>query len=143
LPTLDRVADLKAERRQDVALLAVLVVDERDSGASVRVVFDGGPLARHAVLVPLEVDLPVQLPVPATLVTRRDAPLVVAAGVRRQRLDERLLRLVRGDLFEPGDRHETTPRAGRLELAKRHRTYTLPNNPSIFWPGPRVTIAFF
>src|SRR5215467_7898491 len=37
---LDRVADLEAERREDVALLAVLVVDERDPCAAVWVVLD-------------------------------------------------------------------------------------------------------
>src|SRR4029077_17676245 len=83
------------------------------------------------------------LAIATTLVARRDSTLVVPSGMGRDRLDQRLLRLVGGDLLEARDRHETTSRAGRLELAQWHCFYTLPNNPSIFWPGPRVTIAFF
>src|SRR6266536_2694219 len=64
-PALDRVADFEAKRGQDVALLAVLVVDQRDPRAAVRVVLDGRDLAGHAVLVALEVDLPVELAVAA------------------------------------------------------------------------------
>src|SRR4029077_20295884 len=139
-PALDWVADLEAERREDVALLAVLVMDECDAGAAVGVVFDGRHAALDAVLVALEVDLAVELAVTTTLVARRDATLVVPSGMGRDRLDQRLLRLVGGDLLEARDRHETTSRAGRLELAQWHCFYTLPNTPSIFWPGPRVTI---
>src|SRR5690348_5651860 len=128
---LDRIADLQSERRQDVALLAVLVVDERDARAAVRVVLDGRDLARHVVLVPLEVDLPVELAVAAALVTRGDPALVVAAGVRRDRFDKALLGLLRGDLVEARDRHEAPSRGGGLELAKRHQA-TVPNKPSIF-----------
>src|SRR5207247_2501299 len=54
---LDGIPHLQAERREDVALLAVLVVDQRDPGAAVGVVLDGRDLARHTDLVPLEVDL--------------------------------------------------------------------------------------
>ena len=140
-PALDRIADLQAERRQDVALLAVLVMDERDARAAVRVVFDGRDLARHPVLVALEVDLPVELPVAAALVPRGDAALVVATGMRLNRLDERLLGLSGRDLVEAGDRHEAPSGGCGLELSKRHQT--LPNSPSIFWPAPSVTIAFF
>src|SRR5579859_2045914 len=130
-PTLDRVPHLQAQRRQDVALLTVLVVDQRDPGAAVGVVLDRRDLARHAVLVALEVDLAVELAIAAALVPRRDPALVVAAGVRRDRLHERLLGRVGRDLLEPGDRHEPAARAGRLELSNRH-LYTLPNRPSIF-----------
>src|SRR2546430_17001384 len=68
----DGVADLEAQRRQDVALLAVLVVDERDARAPVGIVLDGRDLARHPDFVALEVDLAVNLSVAATLVARRD-----------------------------------------------------------------------
>src|SRR4029077_6886231 len=97
LPTLDRVADLEAQRRQDVALLPVLVVDERDTRAAVRGVLDRGDLPGDPVLVALEVDLAIQLAVAAALVPRRDAALVVAARMRRDRLHEGLLGLVGGD----------------------------------------------
>src|SRR4029077_19028105 len=98
-------------------LLAVLVVNEGDARAAVRVVLDGRDFAGDAVLVALEVDLAVELPIAAALVPRGDAALVVAAGVRGQRLDQRLLRRVRGDLVEAGDGHEAASRAGWLELS--------------------------
>src|SRR6266576_1872662 len=104
----DGVADLQAERRQDVALFAVLVVNQGDARAAVGVVLDGRHLPGHAVLVALEVDLAVQLPVAAALVAGRDPALVVAPRVRRQRLEKRLLRAAGRDLVEARDRHEAT-----------------------------------
>src|SRR6266571_4183425 len=95
------------------------------------------------LLVALEIDLPVQLSVAAALVASGDAALVVAAGVRRQRLHKALLGRVGRDLVEARDGHEAAPGAGRLELSNWHLGYTLPNSPSIFWPSPSVTIAFF
>src|ERR1700712_1718264 len=86
---LDRGALAHAERRDDVALLAVCVVQQGDPGGAVRVVLDVRDLRRHAVLVvTTEVDHAVSALVPATLVTRGDAPLVVAAALLVQRLDQ-------------------------------------------------------
>src|SRR5258706_4531459 len=119
-PALDRVAYFEPKRRQDVALLAVLVMDEGDAGAAVGVVLDGRDLAGNAVLVALEVDLSVELAVAAALVACGDAALVVAAGVGGQRFDERLLGFVGGDLVESGDGHESASGAGWLELSNRH-----------------------
>src|SRR6185369_15154210 len=48
---LDAVALLQVLRRDDVALLAVGVVQQRDARGAVRVVLDVGDLRRHAVLV--------------------------------------------------------------------------------------------
>src|SRR4029078_12930647 len=54
---LDPVALLDVLRRDDVPLLAVGVVQQRDARRAVRVVLDVSDLRRHAVLVdPLEVD---------------------------------------------------------------------------------------
>ena len=52
----DFLADLQAGRRDDVALLAVLVEHKGDAGGTVRVVFDGLHNARDTILVALEVD---------------------------------------------------------------------------------------
>ena len=119
-PVHQLIADLEAERGQDVALLAVLVVDQRDPGAPVGVVFDGGDLAWDAQLVALEVDLPVDLLVAAALVADRDLALVVPAGGLGQRLDEALLGPVGRDLLEGRGRHEPPPGAGRLVLSDGH-----------------------
>ena len=48
---LDAVALLQLVRREDVALLAVGVVQQRDARGAVRVVLDVRDLGRHAVLV--------------------------------------------------------------------------------------------
>src|SRR5919108_76592 len=55
---------------------------------------DGGDLGRHAVLHPLEVDLPVLALGPAAGVAGRHAPVRVAPAGLREPLGERLLRLV-------------------------------------------------
>src|SRR5690606_9947459 len=52
----DGVADTQAERRNDVALLAIGVDDQGDTGRAVRVVLDGRDAPRYAILITLEVD---------------------------------------------------------------------------------------
>src|SRR3954453_20634879 len=95
---LDRGALADAERRDDVALLAVGVVQQRDARGAVGVVLDVRDLGRHAVLVvATEVDDAVGALVTATLVTGGDAALVVAATVLRQRTRQRLLGRGPGD----------------------------------------------
>src|SRR5690606_16908388 len=66
---LHHIALLELVRRDDVALLAVGVVQQRDASRPVRVVLDVRDLGRHAVLVVApEVDQPVRPLVTATLV---------------------------------------------------------------------------
>src|SRR6476646_5050589 len=124
---LDRHALLQALGGQDVALLAVGVVQQRDAGGAVRVVLDVSDLGRDAVLVvATEVDDAVGALVPTTLVTGGDAALVVAATLLGQRLDQRLLRRGPGDLDEVSDRRATTARGGRLVLADCHVSSSAP-----------------
>src|SRR5688572_24500886 len=89
----DRVADLRALRRQDVAALAVRVEHERQVRRAVRIVLEPLDLARDAVLVALEIDDAVIALVPAALVPRRDAALIVAAAALAERLEQRLVRI--------------------------------------------------
>ena len=114
------VADLQALRMDDVALLAINVVQKSDTGRAVGIVLDGGNLGGHAVLVALEVDDAVALLVAAALVTGGDAAIAVATGLLRLRGQKRLLRLGRGDLREVGDRLETSAGARRLVLFDSH-----------------------
>ena len=77
---LDPVALLQLVRRDDVALLAVGVVQQRDARGAVRVVLDVRDLGRHAVLVvATEVDHAVGALVATTLVPGGDPTVVVAA----------------------------------------------------------------
>src|SRR5207247_4870032 len=114
--------------------------------APVRVGLDRRDLARHAHLVALEIDPAVELAVAAALVAGGDPPLVVAAGMRRQRLEQGLFGRVGRDLVEAGDRHEPPSRAGGLELSNWHQTD--PKSPSILHPtkssiswGPRIGLG--
>ena len=72
----DRVADLQADRLQDVALLAVGVGQQRDARRAVRVVLDRRDLRRDVALVALEVDDAVDPLVAAAAPPRRE----LAAG---------------------------------------------------------------
>src|SRR3954468_11385213 len=73
----DGVADPQPRRGDDVALLAVGVVQQRDVGRAVRVVLDRRDLGGHAVLVALEVDLAVAALGATTTVPRGDAAVRV------------------------------------------------------------------
>ena len=116
----DRVAHGEALRAQDVGLGAVHVVEQGDAGGAVRVVLDRGDLGRHAVLATLEVDDAILALVATALVTGRHAAVVVAASLLGQRLEQRLLRLVRRDLGEVRDRLEAPACAGGLEVLNSH-----------------------
>ncbi|EGJ76809.1 putative 50S ribosomal protein L2 [Streptomyces sp. Tu6071] len=121
LAVLDPVALLEAARRDDVALLAVGVVQQRDARGAVRVVLDVRDLRRHAVLVvTTEVDHSVGALVSATLVANGHTTGVVTAALAVQRADQRLLRRGPRDLDEVGDAGATTARSRRLVLADTH-----------------------
>jgi len=79
-----RVADLEAVGAQDVALLAVDVVQERDARRAVRIVLDRRDLGGHAHLVAAEVDEPEAPLVAAAAEAAGDAAKVVAPCWRRR-----------------------------------------------------------
>src|SRR5687768_6975504 len=137
----DPVADVQAVRQEHVALLAIGVVQEADARRAVRVVLDGGDPCRHAVLVALPVDDPVQPLVAAALVAHRQLALAVATGAAHELLGERLVRRVRGDLLERRAGH--LAQAGRRGsvVAKWHRQTA--SKSSILSPGAIDTMAFF
>jgi hypothetical protein len=65
-PSHHGVTNTNAHRSQHVALLAVYIVQEGDARRAVWIVFNGRNLGRHADLVALEVDDPVEALVAAT-----------------------------------------------------------------------------
>ena len=92
---LHHVALRKPLRRNDVALLAVEVVQQRDVRGAVRVVLDVRDLGVDAVLVvATEVDHAVGALVATTLVPGGDPAVRVAAALAVQRANQRLLRMV-------------------------------------------------
>ncbi len=93
---LDDVALRKTLRRNDVALLAVEVVQQRDVGGAVRVVLDVRDLGVDAVLVvATEVDHAVRALVATALVPGGDSTVRVTPALAVQRTHQRLLRLRR------------------------------------------------
>src|SRR4028118_171609 len=89
-------ADREVPGGEDVALLAVVVVQQGYVSRAVRVVLDGRDRRRHAVLAPLEVYVAVAPLVTAADVAGRDAALVVPAAGLVQLGSKLLLRLVPG-----------------------------------------------
>src|ERR1700722_10633532 len=117
------VALVQALRGEDVPLLAIQVVQQRDARGPVRVVLDVRDLRRNAVLVvPPEVDQPVGALVPAALMPGRDPAVHVPAALAVQRADQRLLRLTPGDLGEVGAAGAAPTRGGRLVFTDSHLT---------------------
>ena len=99
--SLDLIALLEAGRSEDVALLAIRVVQEGDASGAVGVVLDVSDLGGHAVLVvTTEVDQTVLALVAATLVTGGDAAGVVTAAGLVKRTKQGLFRGGAGDLGE-------------------------------------------
>src|ERR1022692_3754949 len=115
------VALAQAARRDDVALLAVRVVQQRDPRGPVRAVLDWRDFCRDTVLVgPPEVDYPVGALVPATLVPGRDPAMHIPAAPPVQRADQRLLRLAPGHFGEVRAARTPPARSRRLVLADGH-----------------------
>src|SRR5919197_1343307 len=119
-PRLDRVADGEPDGRQDVALLAVEVVQEGDARGAVRVVLDGGHPGRHAQLVALEVDQPVEALVAPAAVAEGHAAEVVPPARLAQRRGQGALGPGLGDLGEVGAGLEPAAGRGRAVLDGRH-----------------------
>src|SRR5690606_16373391 len=120
LARLHLVACLQALRRNDVATLAVRILDQSNMRRPVRVVFKTLNLFRSTVLVATEVDNAILLLVTTTLVTRGDATIVVATTVLglvlgQRRIGSTLMQILANHLD-----HKATARRGRLALHNRH-----------------------
>src|SRR5215470_16818206 len=108
-------------RAEDVALLAVGVVQQRDARGAVRVVLHLRDLGGHAVLVrAAEVDQPVGALVTAALVPGGDPAVHIPPAPGVDRADERLLRLAAGDLGEVRAARAPPARGRRLVLTDGH-----------------------
>ena len=75
------VADGQALRRQDVGQLAVLVLDQRDEGGAVGIVFQTLDRRGLVELAALEIDQAIALLVTAALLAHHDAAGIVAAAL--------------------------------------------------------------
>src|ERR1035437_7130448 len=85
-PAHDLLADLEANRLNDVALLPVGIVDESNARAAVWIIFNGRNGRRNAVLVALEIDHAELLLMASALVADGHATGAVAStGARLDR----------------------------------------------------------
>src|SRR5690606_18274432 len=86
----DLVAGCETLRRQDVAQLAVLVLDEGDERRAVRVILEPLDRADHVELATLEIDDAVRTLVTTADEAGRHATCVVAAALLRQAFGQAL-----------------------------------------------------
>src|SRR6267142_1646383 len=114
------LADLEAVRCDDVALLAVAVVQQREVRGAIGIVLDRRHPRRDAGLVAPEVDLPQHALGPAAPVAHGDAPVGVAAVGAPLGHEQALLGLGLGDLLVRDVREIAPRRRGRLDGADAH-----------------------
>src|SRR5207248_11543864 len=117
---IEHVPNAQAVGSQNVALLAVHVVEQGNTSGAVWIVFDRCHARRHAGLVALEVDNSVLALVTAALVAGGDAALIVPAGSLLEGTKQRLFGLRPGNLAEGRDGHAAPARRGWLVLLDRH-----------------------
>src|SRR5699024_2412556 len=88
----DRIAGREAVRSEDIRLLSVRIMKERDARRAVRIVLDARDLGRDADLIAAKVDHAVAALMPATPEARGDAPGVITTARGERRLGELRLR---------------------------------------------------
>ena len=99
------LAHFQSHRGQDVALLAIDIVQQGNVRRAVGIVLDSRHFRRHADLVPLEIDHPVSLLVAAAPKPDGDPALVVASARFLQAYRQAFLRRFLGNLFPLEDGH--------------------------------------
>src|SRR5207248_3578766 len=119
----DRLADLQPIGSQDVSLLAIDKVKQRDAGIAAGIVLDRGDLRLHAVLVADEVDQAILLLVAATAMPGGDAALIVASAFLAERLEQRFFRpSALGQLGKIAHARPATAGGHRIVLSYSHKT---------------------
>ena len=114
------VADLQAQRSDDVALFTVCIVEQCDVGGTVGVILNGEHLAGHAVLVALEVHNAVLALCAAALMPDGDAAGKVAARIFAHIGEQGSFGSSPGDLFKGRDGHASLAGSGGVDLANCH-----------------------
>ena len=94
----DFVTDANTKRGKNITLLPVNIVQKSDVGGAVRVILNRGNLRRDINLLPLEVDKTVFALMSTANMPRGHTAIIVAATTFFQRLHQRLLRLILGQL---------------------------------------------
>ena len=131
------VAGLQAHRGNDIALLAIFILNQSDVGAAVGIVLQLQDSGFHVHLVALEVDDAVLALFAAAAMTDGDAAIAVATSVLLQHLGQACLGLgVLVDAVKAVNSHVSAGRGGRLKSFNRHslhsfRYQTIPSKNSM------------
>src|SRR5258707_15470052 len=135
---------------QKVALLAVSVMQERQPGRAVRVVFNRRDLRRNALFLTAEIDGAVLLLVAAAAMPDGDLAMGVASARALLRLDQRFFRRLLGDFALVEHGHEAPRCCVRIKTFQCHNALFSSGTPRrfplkfpIFWdfsrnPGARA-----
>ena len=105
---------------QDVTLVAIRVMQQRDVGAAVRVVLNGFDLSRHSRLIAAEIDFAILLFVAATTVPDRNFALVVASAGALFRLQKIFFWSLLGDMAFIENGHKPPRRRIWIKALQSH-----------------------
>ena len=140
------IADFQTVRSEDVTLFTINVVEESDTSAAVRVIFDGSDASRDTILVALEVDYTIQTLVAAALMANGQFALLVAAAFFHQALSQGFFRFACRNFVEGSDGHETATCRVRFKTLYCHLNFLLArvyaSKSSMLLPAASLTIAF-
>src|ERR1051325_10204812 len=157
---------------QNVALVAIRIMQQRDVGAAIGVVFDCFDLGRHTILVAAKINLAVLLLVAAAAMPNRNFALVVASAGALFRFQQTLFRSLLGDMALVENGHKPPRRRIWIKALQSHlcllpcsslgglhrprfyclthfptpftnRDYKFSANSIIFSPSASFTYAFF
>src|SRR5213594_2826818 len=116
----DGVAHFEAERRDDVALLAVTVVEQCEPCGAIGIILDPRHARRNAELLTPEVHRAEHALRPAAAVAHGDPPVRIAPARPPLGREQALLRLLPGDFLGREVRELPAGRRGRLDGADSH-----------------------
>ncbi len=117
----NRVADLQAKRRDDVTLLAIFVLEQRNTRTAIRVVLDRDDFGTHIELVALEVDQTIAALMSTATMPHRNTPPVITSTTLTQWLGERAFRPRFRDFLKTVPRHPAATRRCGLVHFYRHQ----------------------
>ena len=117
----NRRAHFQAHGMHNVALFAIGVMQQRQVRAAVGIVFNGRHVGRNADLVAAEIHLAILLLVAAAVMPHHDFAVIVAAAGALFRLQQRLFRLLLGDMAFIHDGNKPSRRRVWIKAFQSHR----------------------
>ena len=137
----DNIADFQPDRRQNITLFAVNVVQQRDARRAVRIIFDRGDFCRDIRFIAFDVDDADKTPNAAAAMADGNASEVVAPARPFSENDKRAFRFRFRNFFEGITGFVAQARRDRFVNFNCH--YSTPSKNLRLSPSASVTIAFF